>query len=59
MLHVGLLPGHRRWGDFLHRLALVIVDECHVARGVFGSHVAAILRRLRRVCDRYSAWPVS
>ena len=58
MLHVGLLPGHRRWGDFLHRLALVIVDECHVARGVFGSHVAAILRRLRRVCDRYSAWPV-
>ncbi|MBA3622124.1 MAG: DEAD/DEAH box helicase, partial [Euzebyales bacterium] len=58
MLHVGLLPGHRRWGDFLHRLALVVVDECHVARGVFGSHVAAILRRLRRVCDHYSARPV-
>jgi len=57
MLHVGLLPGHRRWGDFLHRLALVVVDECHVARGVFGSHVAAILRRLRRVCDHYSATP--
>jgi DEAD/DEAH box helicase domain-containing protein len=55
MLHVGILPGHRQWGDFLHRLALVIVDECHVARGVFGSHVAAILRRLRRVCDHYSA----
>jgi DEAD/DEAH box helicase domain-containing protein len=58
MLHVGLLPSHRRWGDFLHRLALVIVDECHVARGVFGSHVAAILRRLRRVCGHYSAAPV-
>jgi DEAD/DEAH box helicase domain-containing protein len=57
MLHHGILPGHRRWGDFLHRLALVIVDECHVARGVFGSHVAAILRRLRRLCDRYSANP--
>jgi len=55
MLHVGLLPAHRRWGDFLHRLALVIVDECHVARGVFGSHVAAILRRLRRICAHYSA----
>ncbi|CAN5316623.1 DEAD/DEAH box helicase [soil metagenome] len=55
MLHVGILPQHRRWGDFLHRLAFVVVDECHVARGVFGAHVAAILRRLRRVCDRYSA----
>jgi DEAD/DEAH box helicase domain-containing protein len=57
MLHVGLLPGHRRWGDFLHRLALVVVDECHVARGVFGSHVGAILRRLRRVCAHYSNAP--
>ena len=58
MLHVGILPGHRRWGDFLHRLAMVIVDECHVARGVFGSHIAAILRRLRRICAHYSADPV-
>jgi DEAD/DEAH box helicase domain-containing protein len=57
MLHAGLLPGHRRWGDFLHRLALVVVDECHVARGVFGSHVAAILRRLRRLCAYYSSSP--
>jgi DEAD/DEAH box helicase domain-containing protein len=57
MLHVGLLPGHRRWADFLHRLALVIVDECHVSRGVFGSHVAAILRRLRRVAAHYSSGP--
>jgi DEAD/DEAH box helicase domain-containing protein len=57
MLHVGLLPAHRRWGDFFHRLSLVVVDECHVARGVFGSHVAAILRRLRRICSHYSAAP--
>ena len=59
MLHVGLLPAHRRWGDFLHRLALIIVDECHVSRGVFGSHVAAILRRLRRVCAHYGNDPVA
>ena len=58
MLHIGILPNHRRWGDFLHRLELVIVDECHVARGVFGSHVAAILRRLRRICSYYGADPV-
>jgi DEAD/DEAH box helicase domain-containing protein len=57
MLHVGILPNHRQWGDFLHRLALVIIDECHVARGVFGSHVAAIVRRLRRVCAYYGAQP--
>ncbi|MDP8978064.1 MAG: DEAD/DEAH box helicase, partial [Actinomycetota bacterium] len=53
MLHVGLLPQHARWADFFHRLQLVVVDECHVARGVFGSHVGAILRRLRRVCEHY------
>ena len=57
MLHAGLLPGHKRWDDFFHRLALVIVDECHVARGVFGSHVAAILRRLRRICAHYGNDP--
>ena len=57
MLHVGILPAHRRWGDFLHRLQLVVVDECHVARGIFGSHVAAILRRLRRLCAHYSSAP--
>jgi len=58
MLHAGILPSHRRWGDFLHRLAFVVVDECHVARGVFGTHVAAILRRLRRLCAHYSADPL-
>ena len=57
MLHASILPGHRRWRDFLHNLSFVIVDECHAARGVFGAHVAAILRRLRRVCEHYSSTP--
>ena len=48
MLHRGILPGHERWAAFLGRLAYVVVDEAHTLRGVFGSHVAAILRRLRR-----------
>ena len=49
MLHVGILPHHDRWGDVLQNLRYVIVDEAHVYRGVFGSHVANVLRRLRRV----------
>ncbi|HEX9311587.1 MAG TPA: DEAD/DEAH box helicase, partial [Actinomycetota bacterium] len=53
MLHASILPGHARWGDFLLRLSLVVVDEAHVARGVFGSHVAMILRRLRRLIAHY------
>ncbi len=57
MLHAGILPNHRRWADFLHRLGLVIVDECHVARGIFGAHVAAVLRRLRRLAAFYAAAP--
>jgi DEAD/DEAH box helicase domain-containing protein len=57
LLHHSLLPGHQRWADLLHRLAFVVVDEAHVARGVFGSHVALVLRRLRRLCERYSAAP--
>ena len=52
MLHVGILPHHDRWGDFLANLALVVVDEAHVYRGVFGSHVANVLRRLRRLAAR-------
>ena len=57
LLHHSLLPDHRRWADLLHRLAFVVVDEAHVARGVFGSHVALVLRRLRRLAERYGADP--
>jgi DEAD/DEAH box helicase domain-containing protein len=57
MLHASILPGHPQWGDFLLRLALVVVDEAHVARGVFGSHVAMVLRRLRRLVDHYGGRP--
>src|SRR4051794_15699634 len=49
MLHLGILPNHGAWGDFFANLALVVVDEAHVYRGVFGSHVGNVLRRLRRV----------
>ncbi len=57
ILHVGLLPHHDRWGDVLANLAYVVVDEAHVYRGVFGSHVANVLRRLRRVARIYGAEP--
>jgi DEAD/DEAH box helicase domain-containing protein len=48
MLHVGVLPNHRRWADVLSNLTHVVIDEAHTYRGVFGSHVALVLRRLRR-----------
>ncbi len=57
MIHVGLLPNHDRWGDVLSNLRYVIVDEAHVYRGVFGSHVANVLRRLRRLARAYGAEP--
>ncbi len=57
MLHVGILPNHGAWGDFLANLALVVVDEAHVYRGVFGSHVANVLRRLRRLAAAYGTTP--
>jgi DEAD/DEAH box helicase domain-containing protein len=57
MLHVGVLPHHDRWGDVLSNLAYVIVDEAHVYRGVFGSHVGNVLRRLRRLARVYGAEP--
>jgi DEAD/DEAH box helicase domain-containing protein len=57
MLHVGVLPHHDRWGDVLQNLRYVIVDEAHVYRGVFGSHVGNVLRRLRRAAQIYGADP--
>ena len=57
MLHVGILPNHDRWGDALHNLRYVVVDEAHVYRGVFGSHVGNVLRRLRRLARVYGSEP--
>jgi DEAD/DEAH box helicase domain-containing protein len=57
MIHHGMLPGHSRWTRVLRRLTYVVVDECHAYRGVFGSHVAHVLRRLRRLAARYGATP--
>ncbi|MFI6528738.1 DEAD/DEAH box helicase [Streptomyces uncialis] len=58
MLHRGILPSHPRWSSFLRALRYVVIDECHTYRGVFGSHVAQVLRRLRRLCARYGSDPV-
>src|SRR5437763_7424798 len=57
MLHVGLLPHHDRWADVLHNLRYIVVDEAHVYRGVFGSHVGNVLRRLLRLAGVYGATP--
>jgi DEAD/DEAH box helicase domain-containing protein len=57
MLNVGILPNHESWADFLRNLEIIAVDEAHVLRGVFGSHVAAVLRRLRRVAELHGGNP--
>jgi DEAD/DEAH box helicase domain-containing protein len=57
MLHIGVLPRHDLWADALHNLRYVVVDEAHVYRGVFGSHVANVLRRLRRLARVYGSEP--
>ncbi|HEV8045859.1 MAG TPA: DEAD/DEAH box helicase, partial [Rubrobacter sp.] len=57
MLNIGILPNHEAWADFLRNLEIVAVDEAHVLRGVFGSHVAAVLRRLRRVAKLHGGDP--
>ncbi|MCB9138521.1 MAG: DEAD/DEAH box helicase [Caldilineaceae bacterium] len=57
MLHVGILPYHTQWIEFLSGLRYVVIDEMHTYRGIFGSHVANVLRRLRRLCAHYGAQP--
>jgi DEAD/DEAH box helicase domain-containing protein len=57
MLHVGILPNHKSWGDFFANLGWVVVDEAHTYRGVLGSHVANVLRRLRRITRAYGSEP--
>ena len=57
MLHVGILPNHPHWASFFRHLKYVVLDEAHAYRGVFGSHVACVMRRLRRICALYGADP--
>lgn len=57
MVHYSILSDHARWQDYLHRLRFVVIDELHLLRGVFGSHVANVLRRLRRLCQKYGSDP--
>jgi len=58
MLHTGILPHHPRWAKLFENLRYVIVDELHAYRGVFGSHLCNVLRRLRRICRHYGSNPV-
>ncbi|MDO5537528.1 MAG: DEAD/DEAH box helicase, partial [Desulfovibrionaceae bacterium] len=58
MLHLGILPNHERWTTFLASLSMIVLDEAHIYRGVFGAHMAGVLRRLDRLCARYNAHPV-
>jgi DEAD/DEAH box helicase domain-containing protein len=57
MLHVGILPNHAAWAELFANLAVIVIDEAHVYRGVFGSHVANVLRRLRRIANAYGTEP--
>ncbi len=58
MLHVGILPNHAAWAELFANLAVVVIDEAHVYRGVFGSHVGNVLRRLRRIAAAYGTDPI-
>jgi DEAD/DEAH box helicase domain-containing protein len=58
MLHVGILPYHGKWHDFLRNLRYIVIDELHTYRGIFGSHVALVIRRLLRLCEHYGSHPV-
>jgi DEAD/DEAH box helicase domain-containing protein len=57
MLHLGFLPFHQQWENFFRNLRLVVIDEVHTYRGIFGSHVVQVLRRLQRVCQLYGSQP--
>jgi DEAD/DEAH box helicase domain-containing protein len=57
MLHLGLIPFHDKWESFFRNLRYIVIDEVHAYRGIFGSHVAHVLRRLRRICNLYGAAP--
>ena len=57
MLHTGILPHHTNWADFFRGLRFVVIDEMHTYRGVFGSHIANVIRRLKRVANFYGAQP--
>jgi DEAD/DEAH box helicase domain-containing protein len=57
MLHVGFLPYHGKWHEFLRGLRYIVIDELHTYRGIFGSHVAGVIRRLLRMCEHYGSRP--
>jgi len=57
MLHIGILPNHSQWSRFLRHLEYVVIDEAHIYRGVFGSHLANVIRRLHSLCDIYGSKP--
>src|SRR3546814_5865991 len=57
MLHQAILPHHTKWAQFFENLRFVVIDEVHTYRGVFGSHVANVIRRLKRVCAFYGVAP--
>jgi DEAD/DEAH box helicase domain-containing protein len=58
MLHQGILPQHARWNRFFSHLKFVVIDEVHAYRGVFGSHLANVVRRLSRICRHYGSSPL-
>lgn len=58
MLHQGILPHHTAWRDFFAGLRFVVLDEAHIYRGVFGSHIANVIRRLKRICNFYRSYPL-
>lgn len=57
MLHHGMLPAHSAWAPFFRKLSVIVIDECHAYRGVFGAHVAEVIRRLRRIAEHYGSNP--